>query len=254
MKETILLLTLIFSSSLSISQNNTNIGVEYEMVLNFIDPSVYDSKLIFNKESSYFISIENFTESEKIYFEMKEADTAYFFNVKIRSKAYNIVITDRKKDSLYELKEGFSSKKYYVIGEKAPIIKWKLSNETKIIKDYECYKAFCEFRGRKYTAWYTLEIPTFFGPFKFHGLPGLILEIVDDRKEISFIAKKIINSQTTIPKLIDITKDAKFIAKEEYKESIKKYFADLEKKMSSKIGRGFKMKINVPVIKSIEID
>lgn len=250
----IILLTFIFICNLLNSQNKTNTQVEYEMVLNFLGPSLYNSKLIFNKESSFFISIENLIESEKNSIKIQETDTSYFFNTKIHSKAKNIILTKRKKDSLYELKEGFPIKKYYIIGEKTPIIKWKLSNETKIIKDYQCYKAFCEFRGRKYTAWYTLDIPTFFGPFKFHGLPGLILEIVDDRKEVSFIAKKIINSQTTIPKLVDIKKDAKFITKEKYKEDIKKYFSDLEQKMSSKIGRGFKMKISVPVIKSIEIE
>ncbi|WP_299119208.1 GLPGLI family protein [uncultured Tenacibaculum sp.] len=250
----IILITFMFISNISISQNKTNIEVEYDMVLNFLGSSQYNSRLIFNNESSYFISIEDFIESEKKSSKMQETDTSYYFNVKIHSKAHNIVLTDKKKDSLYELKEGFSIKKYFIIGEKTPIIKWKLSNETKTIKDYECYKAFCEFRGRKYTAWYTLEIPTFFGPFKFHGLPGLILEIFDDTKEVFFIAKKITNSHTTIPKLINIRKEAKFSTKEKYNKDVKKFFSDLEKKMSSKIGRGYKMKISVPVIKSIEIE
>lgn len=250
----IILITFIFITTISISQNKANIEVEYDMVLNFLGSSQYNSKLIFNKESSYFISIEDFIESEKSSSKMQETDTSYYFNVKIHSKAHNIVLTDRKKDSLYELKEGFSIKKYFIIGEKPPVIKWELSNETKTINDYKCYKALCEFRGRKYTAWYTLEIPTFFGPFKFHGLPGLILEIFDDTKEVSFIAKKITNTQTKIPKLVNVKKDAKFITKEKYKKDVKKFFSDLEKKMTSKIGRGYKMKISVPVIKSIEIE
>lgn len=80
------------------------------------------------------------------------------------------------------------------------------------------------------------------------------MEIFDDTKEVSFIAKKITNTQTKIPKLVNVKKEAKFITKEKYNKDVKKFFSDLEKKMSSKIGRGYKMKISVPVIKSIEIE
>ena len=37
----------------------------------------------------------------------------------------------------------------------------------------------CQFRGRTYKAWYTMEIEIEEGPWKFHGLPGLIVEIAD---------------------------------------------------------------------------
>ncbi|NRR92197.1 GLPGLI family protein [Winogradskyella undariae] len=56
-------------------------------------------------------------------------------------------------------------------------INWNLSNETKIINGAKCYKAYCTFRGRDYEAFYDKSIPFKDGPFKFSGLPGLILEI-----------------------------------------------------------------------------
>ena len=40
-----------------------------------------------------------------------------------------------------------------------------------------------EFAGRKYSAWFTTELPLPYGPYKFGGLPGLILKIEDAEKQ-----------------------------------------------------------------------
>ena len=40
-------------------------------------------------------------------------------------------------------------------------------------------KASCDFGGRRWEAWFTPEIPYSEGPYKFCGLPGLILNIAD---------------------------------------------------------------------------
>jgi GLPGLI family protein len=70
-------------------------------------------------------------------------------------------------------------------------IKWKLSNETMKIKNFDCKKATTTFRGRNYNAWYASSIPIPAGPFKFVGLPGLILQIADDKNEVAFYAEEI---------------------------------------------------------------
>lgn len=49
---------------------------------------------------------------------------------------------------------------------------WRLTNESKIIMNLSCHKAITEFRGRKYVAWYTPDIPVGYGPRNFYGLPG----------------------------------------------------------------------------------
>ena len=63
---------------------------------------------------------------------------------------------------------------------------WILSNETKIINGYTCYKAtsissnesgWVDNSKFNITAWYTPKIPVPFGPIGYHGLPGLILEV-----------------------------------------------------------------------------
>ena len=75
--------------------------------------------------------------------------------------------------------------------EELPLQKWKLLPGTLKIKNYLCHKAICTFRGRKYIAWYTKEIPISNGPWKFGGLPGLILKIYDTQHLYTFECIKV---------------------------------------------------------------
>lgn len=76
----------------------------------------------------------------------------------------------------------------FLYTEPEPEIEWILRPETKDVIGYNCNRATCTFRGRNYEAWYTNEIPTSLGPWKFRGLPGLILSVKDDSGIISFEA------------------------------------------------------------------
>ncbi len=60
---------------------------------------------------------------------------------------------------------------------------WQLEEETQNIIGFHCQKAVCEWRGRSYTAWFTEEIPMSDGPYKFCGLPGLIVQVYDKNRE-----------------------------------------------------------------------
>ncbi len=80
--------------------------------------------------------------------------------------------------------------KYYIYKDSASI-NWELISEFKDISGYNCQKAITAFRGRNYEAWFTSEIPLSFGPWKFGGLPGLILEVYDQTGEIYFSAEQI---------------------------------------------------------------
>lgn len=73
---------------------------------------------------------------------------------------------------------------YYT--EPTPKQNWQISNETQTIVGYQCQKATCSFRGRNYTAWFAVDIPLSYGPWKFCGLPGLILKVQDETKEYVF--------------------------------------------------------------------
>jgi GLPGLI family protein len=74
----------------------------------------------------------------------------------------------------------------YLYEEQLPVFEWKISNETQKILSYNCQKATTTFRGRDYVAWFTLDIPVNNGPWKFGGLPGLILKIFDTRNHFVY--------------------------------------------------------------------
>ncbi len=57
--------------------------------------------------------------------------------------------------------------------------KWNLREGQDTILNYMCNQAELDYSGRNYTAWYAAEIPIPDGPWKFCGLPGLILKVQD---------------------------------------------------------------------------
>ena len=99
---------------------------------------------------------------------------------------------------------------------------WRMEGGSLSVCGYDCKKATATFRGRNYTAWYTEQIPISDGPWKFWGLPGLILQITDDKKEYNFEC-------IAINKPIEINQI--FITKKDYINTTKAKFNDAYKKL-----------------------
>ena len=74
----------------------------------------------------------------------------------------------------------------YLVDLPYPGVEWEIADEVKEINGYEVQKATGSFGGRDYTAWFTTELPFPYGPWKLHGLPGLILEAADSKNEVVF--------------------------------------------------------------------
>ncbi len=100
---------------------------------------------------------------------------------------------------------------------------WKIDPETSDVLNYSCQKATVSFRGREYTAWFTSDIPVSDGPWKFIGLPGLILKVYDSEQRFSFELIGIENLQPPVPVSFD---EAKF-------KCNRKQLADLKKKQGA---------------------
>lgn len=64
---------------------------------------------------------------------------------------------------------------------------WNILNDKQKIGEYNTQKATTEFGGRKWTAWFSTDLPFQDGPYKFFGLPGLIVKIEDDQKNYSWV-------------------------------------------------------------------
>jgi GLPGLI family protein len=81
---------------------------------------------------------------------------------------------------------------------------WSFHSESKKILGYDCKKALTKFRGRDYVAFYCPSIPISNGPYKFQGLPGLILEVYSTDKFIHYTAQALFKNENSKLEIKDI--------------------------------------------------
>lgn len=111
---------------------------------------------------------------------------------------------------------------YMQYEETLPEFGWELTDRSKTIGEYTCQKAICTYRGRKYEAWFAPEIPINNGPWKFHGLPGLILEVADTRNHYKFEFMYMIQHRTDMA----LPKEYTPTTREKYMKVLNKYLKD----------------------------
>jgi GLPGLI family protein len=106
---------------------------------------------------------------------------------------------------------------FYLVEEPLPVIKWKILKDTLSFGALHCQKATGHFKGRDYEAWFCIDLPFHNGPWKLNGLPGLILEASDIKREVIFkfnsfedISK---NNQIILPPADDIKTTPKDLAR-----------------------------------------
>lgn len=159
----------------------------------------YNAELTFNMTQSTYTFGKNSLEGGHIR-KMNVIDTnenQSFIIYKATTSEGFVYHIDRNTNLIKSRDIGFN-----YIKDSIPKINWKILDETKEIGDFKCFKASCNFRGRDYTAWFTLEIPLPYGPWKLQGLPGLILEAYDTDKEIYFYFKSIEYPSDKVLKII----------------------------------------------------
>lgn len=66
---------------------------------------------------------------------------------------------------------------------------WQIENDKSVIEGYNCQKASVKFGGRVWSAWFTQDLPFQEGPYKFYGLPGMIVKIEDSEQDYVWILK-----------------------------------------------------------------
>lgn len=96
--------------------------------------------------------------------------------------------------------------------EPLPAVKWNITNETATRADYPCQKATTSYGDRDYEAWFTFQIPIQDGPYKFSGLPGLIVEMYDSEDQYHFTLiglEKVTSGEIAVSekKLLSVSKE-----------------------------------------------
>ena len=75
---------------------------------------------------------------------------------------------------------------WFKYSEPIPALQWKIEGKDSVIAGYHCQAASTSLRGRRWRAWFTLDIPVSDGPWKLCGLPGLILRATDEQGYFDF--------------------------------------------------------------------
>ncbi|WCM43600.1 GLPGLI family protein (plasmid) [Flavobacterium sp. CBA20B-1] len=109
-------------------------------------------------------------------------------------------------------------KKVFSVPDTFNELKWNLQKETKTVNNIECFKATTNFRGNDWDVWYAPSIPYPYGPWKLHGLPGLILEAKTKDGFYTLIADKIEYNYPENNQLVPRDKILKELSFKEYLE------------------------------------
>lgn len=221
---------------LSNAQNNSNGKITYKSYYpdkkqrnRSVDMTVY-----FNGNESLLANIKQLNEPT-----IKAEETTDGINLTLpygdslggriyRNIKDSLMITRRPKNAISEA---------FIVKENWIEINWKIENKTKKIGSYKATMAKGSFRGRDYTVWFTYDIPVPFGPWKLHGLPGLILEAEDSEKMMRFYVSEVIIPFETHDVIKVPTADNEITLKEEtyMQDNFDKILA---KKMNARLPKG----------------
>jgi GLPGLI family protein len=149
------------------------------------------------------------TPDVKAFLEFNNTEALYFVEDKMQNDGkgtYNVNRTSAGGDDKYykNTKTGEYFKENSTFGELLLIEiepkKWKITQESKKIGNYLCYKAIdiaSENKKMKPIVWFTPQIPVSFGPLDYSGLPGLVILVEMSKRTIS-VSEIILNPKHEI--------------------------------------------------------
>lgn len=211
MKQTITILLMCFVAIAAIAQTKADIEVSYtaispNMRTGKLGDSTHQYVLLANSKESKFYSprteqidsLCSTPDGEAKFKEMQRAAVlgGNYDDIPRRDGSMYVVrSTDSGNMKLYDT----AGTEEYVVEGPLENIEWTLvEDSTKNVLGYDCIMATTDYHGRKWTAWFTPEIPVQAGPWKLIGLPGLILEADADNGVYSFVATGIQNTDRPI--------------------------------------------------------
>ena len=167
-----------FYYELTYKPNKDSIKTEKEMMV-----------LDVSKDESLFVSYKQLEYDSVLTANIKKArEFGTVMDKEMMTKKPPIVSyrISKFKDGNLGFKDFIGMSEYYTYQEN-PELKWNITNEKEKIEIYNTQKATTDFGGRIWTAWFTSEIPIQDGPYKFSGLPGLIIKLDDSQNDYSWI-------------------------------------------------------------------
>lgn len=192
------ILILVLSSFLCLNadaQDTVSAKMEVKYLVSYVSDTVKNTVLTdtfclrFNEEQSLFYEQNTYlTDSLKHYDIAKWSDMMSKIlttpTSEIKGEATYYVFTDLEQ-STYVYQDDISGSTYRY-SDSLPSFDWQILPEYKLIAQNKCQKAVGTYMGRKYEAWFSVNLPIKASPWKFAGLPGLIMEVYDNQHFYTF--------------------------------------------------------------------
>lgn len=168
LKSTNLSYNAICTYQLTYQPDSTNAEKETELFLLFTsqNKSLFLSKNRYFQDSVLLVLETKSTDAQDSITYFRQNPTNFDFKL-VKNKCNNVTVMDR----IYHT--------YYSYSDSPLDFKWKIQEDTTTISGFPCQKAVGKFGGRDWVAWFTGKTNLNDGPYKFCGLPGLIIKIVD---------------------------------------------------------------------------
>lgn len=183
-------ISIVFFSKAQIQPHAYTIDVKYEMTY---QPDSTDSSnkksefmtLLIGKNQSLFCATQYLVMDSAIKAENVKGNKfgpPMSFFMQYGTKNNLVIFKDATNLFVYDCILRFVSSDIVTYEEPKNQFNWKVLADTLTIGGVLCQKAETTFGNRNWEAWFAPSIPISDGPYKFNGLPGLILRVYDKKK------------------------------------------------------------------------
>lgn len=228
MRKLTILLIFMFTTSLVFAQNQ-RFTYEYSFKMDSLHKENVEKEIMnldITKEGSNFYSALLISRDSlfKAQFERGKASQSMVFDMtKIKQAKVNFRVSKDypNLETVYHTSISASN----IALKEQNKINWTISPETKNIEGFKVQKATTTFGGRNWIAWFTNDIQIQDGPYKFCGLPGLILSVGDDKGDHVFnlVGSKKLNYE---PLMISSSMKEIFVTNEKFNQLWNEYKKD----------------------------
>lgn len=105
---------------------------------------------------------------------------------------HHAMLYNKNSNMVYSEVNWPSKKDKYLVADTSKKFNWIFWDDMKLVLGYKCKPALTINEKNDSTlVWFTPEIPEPYGPAGFYGLPGLILEVYDQRWNMNYFAEHI---------------------------------------------------------------
>lgn len=151
--------------------------------------------ITFNGERRMLPSMENrivFSDSLCFSYFTRGTDPMKKANLYGKKLIHHAILFNKNSDLVYSEVNWPSKKDKYLVVDTSTKFDWVFWDDIKLVMGYRCKPALMINEKNDSTlVWYTPDIPEPFGPVGFYGLPGLVLEVYDQRWNSNYIAVQI---------------------------------------------------------------